>query len=169
MLLDVIFFSTKKHFRNFETEMKAHAKSLGFAELNPNQTANELLGHLQKGDKVAITTRFRNHLVDQYVTALQARGIQARVVTGQLGIQDFCFLAMAQREMIGNVVSSYARWAAVLGNASTARLYIADTPELRRHTRHNGLLRTLGYNWTNPTLQSRVHFEVYQLEEPNNN
>ena len=141
--------------------MPKRYETLGFTELSPSRTANELLQHLQPGDKVAITTRFRGYYADQYVKALQGRGIQARLITGQEGVEDFCFLAKAQREVIGNVVSSYARWAAILGNASTARLYILDTSGLRQHTKNNGLLRTLGFNWTNPTLQSRVKFEVY--------
>ena len=87
-----------------------HANSLGFAELKPNRTAYELLGHLKRGDKVAITTRFHSPDVQQYVDAMTSRGLQVRVITGQKDVEDFCFLLSAQRELVGNVVSTYVKW-----------------------------------------------------------
>jgi hypothetical protein len=120
---------------------------LGFQELSPHQTVNELFGHLQAGDhKVAITTRYyNNNRTKEYVQAFQERNITARVVTGQKGIEDFCFLTKAQKELAGNAVSSFAKWAAFLGNATTARLYVLDQPDLRKSMPKNNLLEIFGW------------------------
>jgi hypothetical protein len=82
-----------------------------------------LFGHLQVGDKIAMTTRWHNPLSQAYVDALMARGLNVRIVTNQTGVQDFCFLQSAQKELVGVAKSTYVRWAAYLGNATRARLY----------------------------------------------
>jgi hypothetical protein len=115
----------QQHFRNFYTEVKL-ALEKGFEELNPNRTANELFGHLQPGDKVAITTRFHNAVTQAYVQQLQLRGLQVRTITGQSSEQDFCFLTKARKELVGNLVSTFTMFAGILGNAKIARLYMCN-------------------------------------------
>ena len=68
------------------------------------------MGHLSPGDRVAITTRFHTKDVQQYVTAMESRGLIVRVISGQSDIEDFCFLLHARKELIGNVVSTYVKW-----------------------------------------------------------
>jgi hypothetical protein len=134
-------------------------------ELSANKTATELLGHLKRGDKVAMTSRYHNDETKLYVQALEARGLQVRVVTGQSGMQDFCFLVKAQKELVGNAISTYCKWAALLGDATIARLYITDRPYFHHLSKGYDLVSFFGYNWTNPTLQRRIKFEVYKTEE----
>jgi hypothetical protein len=140
--------------------MSAHAKALGFTELTPNQTAYELFQHLMAGDKVAITTRFQTPEVLEYVEALQGRGLIVRVVEGQRDIEDFCFLRKAQRGLAGNVVSTFVKWAAFLGQAEHVQLYVLEHDfGLRKATRGASSVGDVFiYNWTNPVLKERVHF-----------
>lgn len=75
------------------------------------------------GEKVAITTRFGGTHVKPYIQALERRGLQARVVEGQSGVQDFCFLLSAQKELVGTRKSTFVQWAAWLGGAKQVELY----------------------------------------------
>jgi len=143
--------------------------NLGFEELNANQTANEVFANLQKGDKVAIVSRFANDdTVLPYVNALQSRGIQARVITGQDGTQDFCFLMNAQKEMVGSAMSTYFLWAALLSNCTSVRAYSVDSP-VRRKKRSRDVggqqLPFDYYNFTNPAIASRFTFEMYKAAD----
>jgi hypothetical protein len=134
---------------------------LRFEELNPQRTAEELFGHLQPGDKVAITTRFNNAVTQEYVKQLQRRGLQVRTITGQSGVQDFCFLVKARKELVGFGISTFTTWAALLGDAKRARLYI---------TNRSTMAVRLGVvtNWTHPILRSRMVYEVYDTQtKPN--
>jgi hypothetical protein len=165
------------------------ANTIGYSELPPHQTASELLGHLKEGDKVAITTRRRNNnkngndtttttTLQKYVTAMTNRGLQVRVIEGQSGVQDFCFLRKAQRGLAGNAVSTFVAWAALLGNARTVQLYIYDTPGLRKSVtnddddeaskkgddRTTKLQDILGFQWDHPKLKHRVRFPVYNMK-----
>ena len=143
--------------------MPRRAKYLGFEELSPNKTADELFGHLGKGDKVAIISRFSTSpTIQLYVEALERRGIRARVITGQVGTEDFCFLMHAQREMVGTASSSYLQWAAYLGNPTKARAYSVDSPSRRR--RNGGETPFYSFNYTHPDLASRFSFELYKAE-----
>jgi hypothetical protein len=139
------FPSYKQHFRNFHTELK-RAVGLGFEELNPNRTADELFGHLQPGDKVAITTRFNNAVTKLYVQQLERRGLKVRTITGQSAVQDFCFLIKAEKELVGNLVSTFTLWAAVLGNAKIARLYICNKND--KNIMRSGMI----VNWTDTDI-----------------
>jgi hypothetical protein len=139
--------------------MPARFRTLGFTELTPNQTAYELFQHLRAGDKVAITTRFQSPEVLEYVEALQGRGLIVRVVEGQRDVEDFCFLRKAQRGLAGNVVSTFVKWAAYLGQARHVQLYILEHDVgLREAIRGGTVGDVLIYNWTNPVLKERVHF-----------
>lgn len=139
--------------------MPKRGKNLGFEELNPNKTASELLSHLKKGDKVAITSRIAS-AVSEYVSALKKKGLVVRVIEGQSGVEDFCFLLRAQKELIGIERSTFARWAAILGDAETARLYMVDSPATRRA---DGVVK-LPRNFINEPLKSRIKFEMYKQE-----
>lgn len=77
-------------------------KSRGFEELDPVRVAKKLMGHLQPGQKVAITTRFADEpLIQEYIHELERRKLRVRLVVNQTGVQDFCFLLRAQQELMG--------------------------------------------------------------------
>jgi hypothetical protein len=94
---------------------------------------------LKKGDKVVITTRFYDDpILEEHVNALQSRGIQVRIVGRQndktkerQGVEDFCFLLRAKKELVGSARSTFALWAAVLGQAENIRLYTIKSPALK--------------------------------------
>jgi hypothetical protein len=151
------------HFRNFETEMPIHKGTL--QEVSPNQTAFVLFGHLRAGDKVVITTRFNNARAKEHIDALKARGIQVRVVEGQTGIQDFCFLTKAQKELVGNFQSTFAFWAAILGKARKAFLYTLDSPSLRERFGTSAMdMDRFQYQWENDDLRNRVTMKLIDFD-----
>jgi hypothetical protein len=169
-------FFLSQHFRNFGGELgSGRANTIGYSELPPRATARELLGHLQAGDRVAITTRRRHNkkdagILEKYVTAMTNRGLQVRVIEGQSGAQDFCFLMRARKGLVGNAASTYVSWAAILGHAESVQLYIYDTPGLRNAVYGEGKERSssdrelqdiLGYQWDHPKLKDRIKFPVY--------
>ena len=152
------------HLRNFLTEMPNLGKRLGFEQLSPNKTAQELFGHLKEGGKVAITTRFGTDFVQDYVGALRARGLQVRVISGQTDVQDFCFLMEAQKELVGLFQSTFVRWAAYLGrNITKARLYFINSPARRARLGEDSWYED--FNWTHPILKERMSLERYKSEE----
>lgn len=148
------------HFRNFKTEMP-NAKYTTLQEVSPDQAADTLFGHLQKGDKLAITTRFHNELVQEYERTLTARGIQVRIIQGNTGIQDFCFLLNAKKELIGNFQSTYVFWAAILGKSQKAVLYTLNTPSLQNRYGQTINDRFL-YQWENQELRRRIFFKLIE-------
>lgn len=149
------------HFRNFLHELPKRGRSMGFAELGPNQTARELFGHLAPGSKVAIVTRFASEYAQPYVDALEARGLQVRVIEGQSGVEDFCFLMSTRKEMIGIVYSTFFVWAGLLSDCRRILAYSMDGDE---RTQRGGQ-QFMHYNWTHQWLQSRV---LFQLMKPDN-
>jgi len=144
------------HFRNFATELPNF--NYGLEDVSPNQTANVLLQHLQPGDKVAITTRFNNEYLNQQVQALQAKGLQVRVIAGQSGVEDFCFLLRSQKEVVGNYQSSFALWGGMLGDAKAVRFYTIESAKLRSRNGFSDdtILRRFLYKWRHPILSSRI-------------
>lgn len=112
------------HFRNFKTELPSFLQAR-FPELGPNQVAKDLFGHLPRGSKVAIISRFVDDNVHQHVEAFEKRGLQVRVITGNSGEQDFCFLMSAEKEIVGSSRSTFFYWAGLLGKAKTIRLHTA--------------------------------------------
>jgi hypothetical protein len=110
------------HFRNFKKELN-NPKQKRFPELGPNQIAQEVLGHLNAGDKVAMISRIHDEYVEEHVQALRRRGLVVRVVQGNSGEQDFCFLMQATKEILGSDKSTFFFWAGVLGNAKKVRLH----------------------------------------------
>jgi hypothetical protein len=151
------------HVRNFLIEMPRKGRRKGYEELSPDKIAQKLFGHLQPGDKIAFTSRLPANLMTNYTLALEARGFQVRIIEGQNPTQDFCFLLSARKDFAGCATSSYAVWAAYLGNATTSRLYSVKSPD------RIALLGEEGYflhcNWTDPTMKGRVIFEEYNSEE----
>lgn len=138
-----------------EFRKKSFARKKGFEELSPNKTANELFRHLRKGDKVAITTRFGGKHVEPYVSALEERGLQVRVIHGQSAVEDLCFLMSAKKELVGTIKSSYVRWAAMLGDMERVELYDMQDPKRK----------TLSHpNFTDPRLKRRFVIKEYNSE-----
>ncbi len=134
----------------------------GYDELDPNRTAQELFGHLGVGDKLAITSRFATDpSVQPYVDALTQRGIRVRVITDQSGVEDFCFMLHAKKELVGMAESKFALWAGYLGNATKVRLYSIDSPGRRKSPFFSHRV-FIHYNWTHPSLKEKVYFELYQ-------
>jgi hypothetical protein len=89
---------------------------LGYEELSPQQTAQELLGHLPAGSKVAFVSYSRN--VQAYLDEMQQRGLVVRAITPPPNfpnppLHDFCFLMHAQHELVGLARSTFLLWAAL--------------------------------------------------------
>jgi hypothetical protein len=140
------------HFRNFKSELTDATDKLGFTELGPQQTAEELFGGLSRGDKVAMLSRFKTGDVQQYVQALEDRGTQVRLISGQTPVQDFCFLKNAKKEVVGSEISTFFVWAAYLGR-SKVRSYFVQSNEKAG--------RTGGYEWQDPVLKERYTYQFY--------
>ena len=149
------------HFRNFLGEMK-RALKMGFEESSANKTAYELFSHLGAGDKIAITSRFPDKGVPEYVAKFEERGIVARVISGQSAEHDFCFLMSAGKEFTGLGKSTYATWVGYLGNASTVNLYRVVSPS--RRAACGGTYCHDSFNFTNHDLQRRFHFPAIKSE-----
>lgn len=115
------------HFRNFRTELRRPSIRRNFPELGPKQVAREVFGHLPRGSKVAVLSRFKDDNVQRHVRAFEERGLRVRVISGNSGEQDFCFLLSAEKEIAGNARSTYFYWAGILGHAKTVRLYTVNT------------------------------------------
>lgn len=150
-----------KHLRNFLVEFRgrpSRGRRMGFEELSPNKTADELFGHLQRGEKIAITTRFGKH-AQPYVSALERRGLKVRVISNQSDIEDFCFLMSAKKELVGTYKSTYVKWAALLGDMKRAELYDLRYPEReKRNCDFSGL------NFTDQRLRNRIVVKQYNSE-----
>jgi hypothetical protein len=158
------------HLRNYATEMKeSRRNSLGFSELPGHRLVDDVLGHLQQGDKLALTGRnlendSRNNETEAYelIRALRAKNLTLRFSPGSSGMEDFCFLKSAQKELIGTSKSTYLALAAYLANdnMTVARMYQYVTPSIPA-TSLGAFRETVGDNWTHPQLQSRIRFEEY--------
>jgi hypothetical protein len=93
--------------------------------------------------------------------------IPIRVIVGNRGVEDFCFLVQTQQELAGIARSTFLQWAVVLGKAQTAYLYSIDSPATRRSL---GDPRLGQYSnnyttWTNPVLRDKVQLVLFQSEE----
>lgn len=146
------------HLRNFKDELQLW-KDLGYWEAGPKRVSLDLLQHINRGQSVAITTRWPR-FAEPYAKVLRERGVEARVVEGQSGVQDFCFLLRTRREIVGVEESTYFRWASFLGNASRIHMYtvasISNRParEFRKQ------------QWENPRMASRfTHVVLNNVED----
>ena len=133
---------------------------MGFTEIGPNRTANSLFRHLGAGDRVAITSRFQDGL-QPYIDALERRGIQTRAVTGQSGMEDFCFLLHAKKEIVGVTKSTFFAWAALLGNATTIRAYQANA--IPGPNGKGGSIGQRPYRWKRAELAGRFRYHIYDV------
>lgn len=156
------FSSTSQHFRHFAKELSDEEQQLrGFEELDPERVASELMGHLSQGQKVAITTRFANEpIVEKYRVSMQQRGFQVRVVSNQTGVQDFCFLMHAHQELLGVAKSTFARWAAYLGEAQRVQLYALDGAGSLEF-----IQQTMRFPWSHPELKRRIRFPIFTSKQ----
>jgi hypothetical protein len=154
------------------------SKSRGFQELSPYKIAHELFANLNAGDKIAIAGRFvsmelndglksnSSSVVRDIVSALESRGLVVRLVDNGGPMEDFCFLKHAQKELVGMVMSTYVTVASFLGNANMTRLYVVDSPLMRKaHGTDNIAERFFPPRFTNFRIQTRTRFEVYSMEE----
>jgi hypothetical protein len=148
---------TVLHIRGFHVEMPDNYQGLGFRELDPNQTSTELLGHLRAGDKLAIVSRFDESLLDNFTTVLLQRKLQVRFITGLTGVQGFCFLKSASKELLGGNRSTYFLMSSMLNDhVSNVTIYCLN------YTSTN-LICNPDHTITNNKL-SRIHwnFPIFQ-------
>jgi hypothetical protein len=127
----------------------------------------------QQGNNVSITSRFSNINVIPYLQAFQDEGISAQVVVPEAttkdaaqygGVSDMCYLMKAQQLFVGSSVSSFARWAAIFGQAETAILYIYaygggftnTTTSPEGYT----IMDLFAHQWANPSLRKRVKWQL---------
>eukprot|EP00586_Coscinodiscus_wailesii_P007678 CAMPEP_0172524308 /NCGR_PEP_ID=MMETSP1066-20121228/294119_1 /TAXON_ID=671091 /ORGANISM="Coscinodiscus wailesii, Strain CCMP2513" /LENGTH=158 /DNA_ID=CAMNT_0013307427 /DNA_START=924 /DNA_END=1400 /DNA_ORIENTATION=- len=132
----------------------------GYEELSPSKVGNELLGHLQPGDKVAIVTRGGN--IAPYLEELRnKRQLQVRAVQFTQGHEAFCFFLKAQKELVGFEKSQFLTWAGYLSSAARVRFYDVDTPASRERWRAWHKKRP----FYNHKLKDKISYEVYESEE----
>ena len=132
------------HHRNYLAELgEQRVRGNHFAEVTPETAARSVFGNSSSSStnhssRVAIVSRTTAGL-ESYVTALQQAGLKVRLITGQTGVQDFCFIQKAQREFVGQYQSTFARWAALLGNATVNRFYKLHNSYRRPNATQNHL------------------------------
>jgi hypothetical protein len=93
--------------------------------------------------------------------SLEHRGVQVRFITGQSGVQDFCFLMNVKKEMVGSGISTYFFWASILGNASKVRSYFLNTPEQQQLL--GGDFLGLAYVFKTHDWRARYSAELYNV------
>lgn len=124
------------HLRNFGVESNGRlpARDVSFQELSPQQLAlllTEAVGTNRNTTSVAIVSRFpEDDHTREYQVALTAAGFRTRIVFGQTGIQDFCFMLHSRSELFGSLTSTYVWWAAELGNMSATLYSMAINNEI---------------------------------------
>lgn len=155
------------HYRNFLEEMPKRGKNLGFEELSGSKIAHELFRDLKPGDKVAILTRFQNSKVVAEIKDLlqQVQGAQVRIVANNSGVEDFCLLQTAQKEVVGSMLSTFVRWGSFLGRAEKVRLYFLDSPNFRKRGADDMFSEAINLLSSSPSSPRRIQFEVYRSEE----
>lgn len=140
------------HYRGFTEEMPRVGRRYGFSELSPNRTASQLLGHLGKGSKVVILSRFSNGRVVKYRDALKEKGLSVRIVEGQTGPEDFCFM-MNATSLYGFWRSSFAYWAVLLSSSlEDVTLYSMNYSQHRVRR---------PYVWQDERLHKMLHHPVF--------
>jgi hypothetical protein len=166
MSISIIFISyyivlNLQHYRNFAAEVKnAGTRSkFGLDDLSPEEIATRLFGHLQPGDKIAITGRDLGNGGNgtgsyNVVQALEGRGLIVRVMSESSPMEDFCFLKSAKKELVGVFSSSFVHWAAYLGNATISRLYQINFPQAM-------IMPSFHKGYSHPELKSRLKLELY--------
>jgi hypothetical protein len=137
-----------------------------FYEGSPDVVFNQLFGHLVEGDKVGITTRIHDNASEKYATAYREKGINARIVSNQTGIEDYCFLTRAQRETIGGVISTFGRWAMILSPAKSTTFYVSD--KMVNNFMFNNLYGRLTKRWNvDPGYSMKVYPYILHIQNCN--
>ena len=113
---------------------------------------------------MAITTRIHDNATERCAIAFREKGINARIVSNQTGIEDYCFLTRSEKETIGGVVSTFSRWAMILSPAKSTTFYVSDKMIYGQKTKRWDVdpgysMEVYSYNFTHPRMQSRVRFE----------
>ena len=158
------------HLRNFAAEMPRAYKRGGYEEFSPAKLAGEVFSHLRPAEKVVIVTRY-DYGAREHEAALRERGLDAATVSGQSGVEDFCFLMRAKREVVGSAMSSFAFMASLLGLAlgeeeRVFRRYFLDSLHRRRLVRMNWDLPVFRpRNYTRRVLRRWLMDEMYESEE----
>ena len=126
--LSLFQFTTVLHVRGFDVEKPDSYEKKGWRELNANRIYDELLYNLNSGDKVAIVGRFPEKVAN-FTSTLLGHGLEVRSITNHSGVQDFCFLKSATKEIIGGVKSTFFRIAALLNDSvSKVTIYCLHQP-----------------------------------------
>lgn len=161
---------TVLHLRNFYTE-KSTRDLLRFRELDADRIASELLGQLKEGDKIALAGRniekdAQKNDTEAFgiVSAIKAKNLNLRFSPGTDAMEDFCFLTFAEKELIGNFMSTYFLLAALWARPANklTRIY-----QLVHEAKDNRMVRFRdGFgNFTNVELQSRIRFQTYYSKD----
>ena len=120
------------HFRNFMHEMKRDGVSK-YAEVTPSSLANFVFRDYLPGTRVAILSRFE-HGLQPYIDALESKNFSVRSITNQTGVEDFCFLMKAKKELVGFHWTTFFRWASFLSDVANVRFYRLDQSMNRSHS-----------------------------------
>ncbi|GAX26779.1 hypothetical protein FisN_9Lh044 [Fistulifera solaris] len=150
-------YHTVFHYRNFEREMPRRGKQKGYEELSA-QFVNELFHDNNHSTPILIVTPYAPD-VKNYVDVLQNQGRVVHTLAKSTPLLDFCMLISATETIIGLARSTFFLWAGFLGNAPHIRAYSIDS-EWKRQSNSPVWDH---YNWTDPELNERFHFELYHL------
>lgn len=149
--------------------MPRRAKQKGFQELDPNQTITDLFTKEEEDDdnnrlfanntkRIVFTTRRNNEDARAFVDAFQQMGWSARIQENQTGIEDFCFLWHAKRDLVGTSRSTFFLWAGLLGNAARVRCYSMNTTETRTTLVGDNIF--WGHQFKRKELKDRFRFST---------
>ncbi|KAL7548267.1 hypothetical protein ACHAWF_011559 [Thalassiosira exigua] len=118
------------HYRSFVSNLRNRHLSWGGGELAPATAANVLSASLPLGTKIALVSGVAsNARTAAYEDAFRNRSFDVRVISGQTGIQHFCFLAHARGGLWGTEKSTYVTWASLINpRLKNATLYGANYP-----------------------------------------
>jgi hypothetical protein len=123
---------TVYHHRNFN-KVSNQKYNLMFSEFSPAEASELLFADVMKSSsnqsktRIAIVSPSLNGLqhYSQAFTQMNPN-VDSYIVSGQTGMQDFCFLLKTQKELVGKLVSTFMEWAALLGNATLNRFYAIE-------------------------------------------
>lgn len=152
------------HFRNFKHELGKGHVYLGFEEIPPDLLSDKILKKYPKGSRVSILSRFsQSKFVQEYLSVLEQRGFEARVVVNNTAVQDFCYLMKADA-IVGAGRSSFLTWAGILGKQRRAYVYSINST----YTRHNcekspEIPLFFAHQFQNSQLKSKFKFSLHDL------
>lgn len=108
------------HIRNFGVESNGRLplRDVSFQELEPHQISlfiSKAIESASPKDSVAILSRFPEAERTVKCKVALSERYSTRIIQGQTGIQDFCFMLHADNELFGSLTSTFVWWAAELG------------------------------------------------------